>query len=104
LELGESHLPAKNRKRRMEIRYKSGWINAFSNQKVRTPRAPKKIIHKGKAYYAVGATALILSTTPKRVKEMMGSGDLKWTQLRVNGRLYISADSIVAYQKRRQHG
>lgn len=62
--------------------------------------ANKKVIHKGKTYYSVGETARILSTTAIKVKEMMGRGDLEWTQFRVNGRLFITAESIVGYKKR----
>ena len=64
--------------------------------------AIKKVIHEGKAYYSVGATARVLLTTPKKVKEMMGRGDLKWTQFRSNGRLFITAESIAGYTKRQQ--
>lgn len=45
----------------------------------------EKVIHKGQAYYSVGATARMLSTSSKKVWEMMGTGDLEATQLRVNG-------------------
>ncbi len=30
----------------------------------------------------------------------MGRGDLEWTQLRINGRILIPAESIVGYKKR----
>lgn len=60
-----------------------------------------KIVHKGKAYYSIGATARILSTTSAKVREIMGRGELDWTQMRVNGRQLISAESIVRYEKRR---
>lgn len=59
----------------------------------------EKVIHKGQAYYSVGATARMLSTSSKKVWEMMGTGDLEATQLRVNGRILITAESIVAYKK-----
>jgi hypothetical protein len=62
--------------------------------------ANKKVIHGGKTYYSVGATARILSTTANKVREMMGRGDLEWTQFRVNGRLLITAESIVGYKNR----
>ena len=60
-----------------------------------------KVVHKGKVYYSVGATARMLSTTATKVRELMGRGDLDWTQLRLNGRIVITAESIVAYKKRR---
>ncbi len=58
-----------------------------------------KIIHKGRAYYPVGAAARLLSTTAPKVRELRGLGDLEWTQFRTNGRLMIPAESIVAYKK-----
>jgi hypothetical protein len=64
--------------------------------------AIKKVIHEGKAYYSVGATARILSTTPNKVREMMGRGDLEWRQFRRNGRLFVTAESIVGRTKRQQ--
>jgi hypothetical protein len=56
----------------------------------------RKVIHNGKVYYGVGAAARMLSTSATKIKEMMDRGDLEWTQLRVNGRILISAESIVA--------
>jgi hypothetical protein len=88
----------------MEIKRNSSWISAFSSQKARRTPTNKKIVHEGRTYYSVGATARILSTTPKKVKEMMGRGDLEWTQFRDNGPLFVTADSIVGYQKRQQDG
>ncbi len=58
-----------------------------------------KVIHNEKAYYSVGATARMLSTTATKIREIMGRGELEWTQLRVNGRIVISAESIVAYKR-----
>ena len=48
----------------------------------------------------------MLSTTARKVREMMGRGDLEWTQLRINGRLLIPVESIVGYMKRQigSHG
>lgn len=54
-----------------------------------------QVIHEGKIYYTVAATARMLSTTTTKVRQMMGTGDLEWTQLRVNGRILITAESIV---------
>jgi len=59
-----------------------------------------RVIHKGKAYYSVGEAARMFGTTATKVRGMMGRGDVEWTQLRVNGRLLIPAESIVAYKRR----
>lgn len=61
--------------------------------------ARDKIIHNGKAYYPVGAAARLLSTSAGKIRELMGKGELEWTQLRVNGRIVIPAESIVTYKK-----
>jgi hypothetical protein len=59
-----------------------------------------KINHQKKAWLNVAATARQLSTTTAKVRELMGRGNLTWTQPRANGKLYVSAESIVAYEKR----
>jgi hypothetical protein len=58
----------------------------------------QKIVRDGKTYFTVGATARLLSTTGNEVREIMGRGDLEWTQFRMNGRLLITAASIAAYK------
>lgn len=60
-----------------------------------------KVIHKGRAYYPVSAAARLLSTSAPKIRELMGSGDLKWTQLRVGGRIMIPAESIVEFRRKR---
>lgn len=57
------------------------------------------VTHAGKAYYTVAAAARLLGTTTPKIREMMGRGELEWTQLRVNGRLRIPAEGIIAYQR-----
>lgn len=54
----------------------------------------KKITHKGCAYYSVGDAAKYLGTTATKVRKMMGDGSLEWAQLRTNGRLLITAESL----------
>jgi len=58
----------------------------------------KKIIHKGCAYYSVGDAAKYLGTTATKVRQMMGDGSLEWAQLRTNGRLLITAESLAKKQ------
>lgn len=64
-------------------------------------RTRGKINNQGKSLLSVAATALQLSTTTAKVRELMGRGELAWAQPRANGKLYISAESIVAYEKRK---
>lgn len=54
----------------------------------------KKILHQGNAYYSVGDAARYLGTTATKVRQMMGDGSLEWAQLRTNGRLLITAESL----------
>ena len=58
-----------------------------------------KVTHAGKTYYSVGGAAKLLSTNTMKVKQLMGDGNLEWSNLRVNGPLYISEASILAYQR-----
>lgn len=58
-------------------------------------RTIKKITHNGVAYYTVGDAAVYLGTTAIKVREFMGDGSLKWAQLRVNGKLLITAQSLM---------
>ncbi len=59
-----------------------------------------RIIRDGKTYHTVGATAKLLRTNTMKVKQLMGDGSLEWSNLRVNGPLYISEESILAYQRK----
>lgn len=63
--------------------------------------AKGKINHQRKAWLSVAATARQLGTTTAKVRELMGRGELAWAQPRAKGKLYISAESIVAYEKRK---
>jgi hypothetical protein len=55
---------------------------------------------RDKTYYPVGRAAKMLGTNTAKVKELMVNGDLEWSNLQVNGPLYIPQDSILAYQRR----
>jgi hypothetical protein len=61
--------------------------------------AKGKINHQGKAWLSVASAARQLGTTTGKVRELMGRGELAWAQPRANGKLYISAESVVAYEK-----
>lgn len=55
----------------------------------------KKIVHKGKTYYSQAEAARYLGTTTLKVREMMADSSLESEQLRVNGRILITAESLV---------
>lgn len=56
--------------------------------------------HAGKIYYTVGGAAKVLRTNAVKAKELMVQGALEWENFRVNGRIYISETSIIAYLKK----
>jgi hypothetical protein len=58
--------------------------------------AKNKVLHGGAVYYSVAGAAQKLATTQAKVREMMGLGELDWSQLRVNGPLLIPAQSLEA--------
>jgi hypothetical protein len=61
---------------------------------------PGSVTHDGRVYFSVGEAARELSTTATKIRQMMGRGDLDWTQLRVGGRIFVPADSILASKRR----
>lgn len=60
-------------------------------------KAIKKIMHEGKVYYSVPDAARYLGTTATKIRQIM-IAKLEWTQARVNGKLIVSADSLLAYK------
>lgn len=62
-----------------------------------------QLVHDGKLYYSVAATARMLGTTSPKLKKVIISEGLDWANFRVNGPIWISAESIIAYQKRGGH-
>jgi hypothetical protein len=59
-----------------------------------------RTVRDGKTYHTVGAAAKLLRTNTMKVKQLMGDGTLEWSNLRVNGPLYISEASILAYKRK----
>jgi len=68
-----------------------------------------RIVQGGEVYCSVGRAAKMLRTNTMKMKQLMGDGSLDWLNLRVNGRLVVTASSIAAYRrklienKRREH-
>lgn len=60
-----------------------------------------QMMHEGKLYYSIAATAGLLGTTAPKVKQLMVPEGLEWANFRVNGPIWISAESIAAYSRRR---
>lgn len=61
----------------------------------------KKVTHKGAQWCSVGDGARYLHTNANKIRELMGSGELAWTQLRLNGILYVSISDLVKIQTKR---
>ena len=59
----------------------------------------KKILHNGSTYYSVADAARYLGTTTPKVRGMMGDGSLEWAQFRANGKLFITAKSLVEKER-----
>ncbi len=57
--------------------------------------------HDGKLYMTVSEAAKSLKTTATKIRALMGSEDLYWTQLRTNGKLWVSAESVADYKRRK---
>jgi hypothetical protein len=58
-----------------------------------------RIVKNGIAYHTVGNAAKVLGTNTMKVKQLMGDGTLEWLNLRINGRIYITEASILAYKR-----
>ena len=57
--------------------------------------------HDGKLYMTVSEAAKSLKTTATKIRALMGSEDLYWTQLRTNGKLWVSAESVADYKRQK---
>jgi hypothetical protein len=51
--------------------------------------------HKGKIYLSVGGAAASLGTNTAKIKQLMSDGTLDWCNLRVNGPLFITEETLV---------
>ena len=64
-------------------------------------RVERKIIHEGRAWYTVPGAARLLHTTTARVREVMGQGQVEWRQLKTDGKLLVSVESLLSYEQRK---
>jgi hypothetical protein len=58
----------------------------------------KKVSHKGALCCSVGDAVHYLRTNANKIRALMGSGQLAYTQLRLNGNLYVSVGDLVKLQ------
>jgi hypothetical protein len=54
----------------------------------------RKVEHDGQLWCSVGDGAKHLGTNAQKIRALMGSGELRYTQLRLNGRLYVSVNDL----------
>lgn len=62
-----------------------------------------QLMHEGKLYYSVAATARLLGTTTQKLRQLMIPEELEWANFRVNGPIWISAESVASYLRRKQN-
>lgn len=58
-------------------------------------RPMKKIEHDGELWCSVGHAATYLKTTAPKVRSLMGLGQLRYKQFKINGPLYIRVNDLV---------
>jgi hypothetical protein len=63
-------------------------------------KEPKKILHEGKVYYTVPDAARYLGTNATKMRQILGKGHVDWTQIRANGKILVTAESLVAFKYR----
>jgi hypothetical protein len=67
-------------------------------------RLMKKVSFKGTEWCSVEDAAHYLRTTTQKVRELMGSEKLAYTQIRKNGRIYVSTKDLVLVQREKLYG
>lgn len=58
-------------------------------------------MHEGKLYYSMPAAARLLGTTTPKLKQLLIPEGFEWANFRVNGPIWVSAESIAGYLSRR---
>jgi len=55
----------------------------------------RKVERDGELWCSVGHGAAYLGTNAQKIRALMGSGELRHTQMRVNGPLYVSVTDLI---------
>ncbi len=58
-------------------------------------------MHEGKLYYSLPAAARALGTTTTKLKQLIEPEGIEYRNFRVNGVLWVNAQDIVKYLRRR---
>ncbi len=59
-----------------------------------------RIVRDGKVFYSIPETARMLKTSANKVRDYMGDGSLEWIQFETNGRLYVTAESLIGLKQK----
>lgn len=65
--------------------------------------AKTQIMFEGKLYYSMSAAARLLGTTTTKLKQIIGPEGIEFRNIRVNGPIWVSAQDIASYMRRREH-
>lgn len=63
-------------------------------------RVERKIVHEGRVWYSVPAAERLPHCRIEAVREIMGSGEVEWTQLKVDGRSLVAVESLLDCERR----
>lgn len=63
-------------------------------------RVERKTVHEGRVWHSVPAAARLLRTKTVKVREIMGPGDVEWTQLKAGAKLLILVQSLLHHEQR----
>lgn len=61
-------------------------------------------MHEGKLYYSAPAAARLLGTTTTKLKQIIGPESIEYRNFCVNGALWVSAQDLADYLRRRDQG
>jgi hypothetical protein len=64
--------------------------------------AKTQMLHDGKLYYSMPAAARLLGTTTTKLKQIIGPEGIEYCNFRVNGPLWVSAQDLASYLRRRE--
>lgn len=63
--------------------------------------AKTQLMHEGKLYYSMPAAAKLLGTTTTKLKQIIVPQGIEFCNFRVNGPLWVNAQDLASYMRRR---
>lgn len=58
------------------------------------------MVHDGEKYYSMPAAARLLGTNVTKLRQIIIEENIEWENFRTNGRIWLSAKSLIAYMER----